>query len=293
VSRPLRYAVITPVRNEAENLPRLARSLAGQTVPPERWLVVDTGSTDETVPIAVSLAAELPFLQVARAPDEGVRARRGAPIVRAFEHGLTLLDDAVEIVVKLDGDVSFEPDYFSRLLTAFEREPSLGIASGSAEEFDGTNWRGRGNTGGSVWGAARAYRRECLADVRPLEESMGWDGIDEVRAHLRGWTTRTLAELRFRHHRLEGERDGRRWRAWAARGRASHYMGYRAWYLVLRSLHQTRHEPAAIALIWGYAAARIRRERVCPDAAVRSHLRRTQSVRNLRARRREVLEASD
>jgi poly-beta-1,6-N-acetyl-D-glucosamine synthase len=281
------------VRNEAENLQRLARSLAGQNVPPLQWLVIDTGSTDETVPLARSLAAELPFIQVERAPIEGAQSQRGAPIVLAFEHGVALLDDATDIVVKLDADVSFEPDYFSRLLTAFEREPSLGIASGSAEEFDGTTWMLRFNTGGSVWGAARAYRRECLAQVRPLEKSMGWDGIDEARAQLHGWTTRTLADLRFRHHRLEGERDGRRWRAWAARGRASHYMGYRSWYLVLRSLHHTRHEPAALALIWGYLAALIRRERVCSDAAVRSYVRRTQSIRHLRTRRREALHASE
>jgi poly-beta-1,6-N-acetyl-D-glucosamine synthase len=291
--RPLQYAAVTPVLNEAENLQRLARCLVGQTVPPDRWLVVDTGSTDETVAIARSLAEEVPFIQVERARVDVAQSQRGAPIVRAFEHGLGLLEDDADIVVKLDADVSFEPDYFSRLLAAFEREPSLGIASGSAEEFDGTNWRLRLNTGASVWGAARAYRRDCLAQVRPLEQSMGWDGIDEAKAQLHGWSTRTLSDLRFRHHRLEGERDGRRWRAWAARGRASHYMGYRSWYLVLRALHHTRHEPAALALIWGYLAALIRRERVCSDAAVRSYLRRTQNIRHLRTRRREALQASD
>jgi poly-beta-1,6-N-acetyl-D-glucosamine synthase len=287
----MRYAAVTPVRNEVDNLRRVARSLSVQSLRPLQWVIVDTGSTDETVAVAKSLATELPFVRVERAPAVVEQSQRGAPIVRAFEHGLAFVDGAAKIVVKLDADVSFEPDYFSRLLTAFEREPSLGIASGSAEEFDGTTWARRLNTGASVWGAARAYRRECLDDVRPLEESMGWDGIDEARAQLRGWTTRTLPDLTFRHHRLEGERDGRRWRAWAARGRASHYMGYRAWYLVLRSLHHTRHELAALALIWGYFAAMIRREHVCSDADVRSHLRRAQSVRNLRTRRREALQA--
>jgi poly-beta-1,6-N-acetyl-D-glucosamine synthase len=289
----LRYAVITPVRNEAENLRRLAGCLTGQDVPPLEWLLVDTGSTDETVSIARSLAEEHPFVRLQYAPAELAQSQRGAPIVRAFELGLAVVDEGANIVVKLDADVSFERDYFSRLLTAFERDPSLGIASGGAEEFDGANWTLRLNTAGSVWGAARAYRRECLTQVTPLEQSMGWDGIDEARAQLNGWTTRTFSDLRFRHHRLEGQRDGSRWRAWAARGRASHFMGYRWWYLVLRSLHHTRREFAALALIWGYAGARIRRERVCSDVAVRSHVRRTQSVRTLLDRRREALEGSD
>ena len=49
----LRYAVITPARNEADNLPRLAESLRSQSVPPLVWLIVDNGSTDATADIAV------------------------------------------------------------------------------------------------------------------------------------------------------------------------------------------------------------------------------------------------
>jgi glycosyltransferase involved in cell wall biosynthesis len=287
----LRYAVVTPVRNEAGNLARLARSLAEQQVLPVRWIVADTGSTDETVEVVRSLMREHSFARLALAP-ETERAQRGAPIVRGFHHGLTALDAKVDVVVKVDADISFAPDHFERLLAAFADDESLGIASGSAQELEEGAWRTRYNTGSSVWGAARAYRRACLDDVLPLEESMGWDGIDELRAQLRGWQTRTLVDLTFRHHRAEGARDGRRWRAWTARGRASHYMGYRSWYLILRTLHHAQTEPAALAMLWGYAVAAVRRRPVCPDPTVRAQLRREQSIRNLRARRRDALGAS-
>jgi hypothetical protein len=108
---------------------------------------------------------------------------------------------------------------------------------------------------------------------------------------MRGWTTRTLNDLPFRHHRGEGERDGSTWRAWTARGRASHYMGYRTWYLTLRALHHARSEPAAVGMVWGFATARVGRGPVCSDPAVRAELRREQSVRALRARRREAIGA--
>ena len=287
----LRYAVVTPVRNEAGNLARLAQSLAEQTVLPVRWIVADTGSTDDTVDVVRSLAREFAYVRLVEAPGAG-RSERGAPIVRGFHHGLTALDAKVDVVVKVDADVSFAPDHFARLLAAFAADESLGIASGSAQELEGGAWRARYNTGSSVWGAARAYRRACLDDVLPLEESMGWDGIDELKAQLRGWQTRTLVDLPFRHHRAEGARDGRRWRGWTARGRASHYMGYRSWYLLLRTLHHARTEPAALAMLWGYAAAAVRRRPVCPDPTVRARLRREQSIRNMRARRRDALGAS-
>lgn len=286
----LRYAVVTPVRNEAGNLERLAASLAVQTVLPARWVIVDTGSTDGTAGVATSLAETCAWIEVVSSGAPGETAR-GGPIVRAFEAGVAALAETVDVVVKVDADVSFEHDHFERLLGAFAADPGLGIASGAAWELEDGEWRQRFNTGSSVWGAARAYRRACLDAVLPLEEQMGWDGIDELKAHAHGWTTRTLQDLPFRHHRAEGARDGSRWRAWTARGRASHYMGYRAWYLVARALHHARSEWGALGMIWGYLAEAAARRPVCADAEVRSRLRSEQSLRNLRTRRREAVGA--
>ncbi len=287
----LRYAVVTPVRNEAGNLRRLFASLAGQSVRPECWVIVDTGSTDGTVDLARTLAHEQPWIDFVADADLGA-TKRGGPIVRAFELGVSRLQPLPDVVVKVDADVSMGSGHFEILLSAFAANPKLGIASGSAQELEDGVWRTRHNTGSSVWGAARAYRCACLADVRPLEEQMGWDGIDELKARVRGWTTETLVELPFRHHRAEGARDGSPWKAWTARGRASHYMGYRAWYLLARTLHHARSDRAALGMVWGYAAALATRQPVCADADVRGRLRQEQSLRNLRARRREALGAS-
>ena len=286
----LRYAIVTPVRNEAGNLPRLRDCLAAPTVRPLRSVLVDTGSSDETRSVIQSFRREASW--IAAGDVDAARLERGRPIVEAFEAGLDAVPADADVVVKLDADVSFDPDYFERLLAAFEAEPTLGIGSGSAFEFENGEWRQRFSSGDAVWGAARAYRRACLEQILPLEREMGWDGIDEIRAQMRGWRTATLLDLPFRHHRREGERDGAPWKAWAARGRASHYMGYRSWYLALRALHHARREPAALAMVWGYAGATLRRRGVCPDPAVREHLRRSQRLRDLGVRRRQALGAS-
>jgi len=288
-SARLSYAVVTPACDEAESLPRLARSLSAQTVLPRAWIIAENGSTDATPAVAAELAGGSEWIAVTRV-DGRRDAVRGAPVVRAFHKGLEALERPVDVVVKLDADVSFEPDYFERLLQAFARDARLGIASGSAYEQgrDGV-WRQQFGTGGSVWGASRAYRWQCLQEVLPLDEYMGWDGIDRVKANMRGWTTRTLLELPFRHHRSEGEREGQRYRHWAARGDCFYYMGYRRWYVVLGALHHARREPAALAMITGHLAASLRRKRRCPDPAVRAYLRREQRFGTLLQRRREAL----
>ena len=286
----LRYAVVTPARDESDNLLRLRDCLARQTAPPLAWIVVDTGSTDDTPALVQELAREASWIGSAHV--DAARLERGRPIVEAFEAGVEPVPAQADVIVKLDADVSFADDYFECLLAAFAADQTLGIASGSAFELEDGEWRQRFSTGDAVWGATRAYRRACLEQILPLEREMGWDGIDEIRAQMRGWRTTTLRDLPFRHHRREGERDGAAWRAWAARGRASHYMGYRAWYLALRALHHARSEPTALAMLWGFAGALISRRPVCADAEVRAYLRRTQRLRNLRSRRRQALGAS-
>jgi len=281
------YAIVTPARDEAANLRRLASCLAAQTIRPKAWNIVDNGSVDGTLGIAYEIAAEHDWVHVLSLPGTSV-ADRGAPVVRALRAGIAACAQQPEVVVNVDADISMEPDYFERLLTRFDADPALGIASGSAFELRHGVWEQRFVTGSTVWGASRAYRWECLQDLLPLEERVAWDGVDEFKANAKGWRTTAFEDLPFRHHRREGERDGSRWRARANQGSAAYYLGYRPWYLVLRSLWNARREPAAIGMVWGYAAAAIRRTPRISDREARAYLRHQQSPRNLRRRVHEV-----
>jgi biofilm PGA synthesis N-glycosyltransferase PgaC len=284
----LTYSIITPARDEAETLPALADALAKQNVRPLRWVIVDGGSSDTTVKVAEAIVADHDWPRLVVLPP-GIPRERGAPIVRALHAGLDSLEIEPDVVVNVDADVTMDADYFERLLGAFERDPSLGIASGSAWENDNGVWRQRFVTGGTVWGATRAYRWACLQSVLPLEERHGWDGIDQLKARARGWQTKTLTDLPFRHHRAEGHQDGSRWAHWLANGDTAYFMGYRPWYLFFRTLHQVRRDPAAVALLYGYVSALARRSPRLPDPTARAVLRQDQSLRHIVRRRREAL----
>jgi poly-beta-1,6-N-acetyl-D-glucosamine synthase len=285
---PRTYAVITPARDEAEHLAGLASSLANQTRPPVQWIVVENGSADATREVAQTLANELPWLRVVAREPMG-SAPRGASVVHAFHAGLDALEAQVDVVAKMDADVTVAEDYFERLLGAFADDPQLGLASGTCLDRFGSTLQERHVTGDHVWGAARAYRWACLEDVLPLEECMGWDGIDVVKAHTHGWRTATLRELPFYHHRREGERDGSRWAAWSAQGRAARHMHYRPSYLFFRTAHRLVREPSALAMPLGYLSAAVRREPRCRDAAVVAKVREGQRLRRLPVRARQAL----
>ena len=282
------YAAITPVRDEEDNLSRLAECMVSQTVRPYAWLIVDNGSTDGTIDLAERLEREHDWIRTLTA-EPADRARPGAPIVRAFNAGLAQLDTLPDVIVKLDADVSMGGDYFERILGAFSADPQLGIAGGVCLELRDGRWVETFVTGNSVRGASRCYRRECLEAVSPLEECVGWDGIDELKATVLGWRTRLLRDVPFRHHRRVGERDGASTVRWKRQGQGSYFMGYRFSYLLLRSLHHALSHPSALAMISGYLSAAARREPRCTDEPVRRYLRDQQRLSRVPLRLREAL----
>jgi glycosyltransferase involved in cell wall biosynthesis len=287
VTCALGYAVVTPVRDEEENLERLAGCVLEQSVRPTQWVIVDNGSADGTRPLAERLAAEHNWIDVTEA-EPSAAARPGAPIVRAFKAGLRRLEAPPEVVVKLDADVSMRADYFERVLAAFAEDDRLGITGGTCYELTGGEWQEIHVTANAVRGASRCYRRKCLEAVSPLEERMGWDGLDELKAAVLGWRTGLLRDVPFYHHRSVGERDGVPGSRWFRQGAATHYMGYRFSYIVLRSVHRGLRNPTALLMIAGYVNAAVRGGARYQDEDVRAYLREQQRLRRIPIRLREA-----
>jgi biofilm PGA synthesis N-glycosyltransferase PgaC len=285
VSTALTYALVTPARNESENLPRLAESVVAQTLAPAAWVIVDDHSDDGSFAWTQELAAQHAFVSAVAwdGPNTGAlsEGRREARDLHAFRAGIDALPAPVDVVVKVDADTAFEPDYFEQLLARFDQQPDLGIAGGGCYEREDGEWVLQSTASSHPRGASRAYRWVLVEDIRALEPRMGWDGLDEVRAGLRGYRTQQFPELGFRHYRPEGGRERHVLRARAVSGRASWFMGYRPTFLILRALHRARKDPAALAMIWGYFAEAAKRTPRCADQEVVAAVRERQALQTL------------
>jgi poly-beta-1,6-N-acetyl-D-glucosamine synthase len=274
-----RLLVVSPVYNEGGHIDRTARAVAAQERPPDRWVIVDDGSRDDTLAIAQRWARELPFLTVMSAGDaaEGPDRLALAREARAFNLGIEAAGwrDFTH-VGKLDGDVELPPHWFATLLARFRDEPELGLAGGRLEEPSPRGWEQIPIPDSHIHGAVKLYRRECLEAIGGIVERLAWDTIDETYARMRGYSTHSLPELVARHHRHWGSADGR------LRGRARH--GECAWVLhqsapwaLLRSLKLARVPPAGLsgaAFAYGYARAAVRRTPRVDDVQFRRFVRR-------------------
>ena len=289
----LSYAIITPARNEAENLRRLTESVEGQSAPPMRWVIVDDGSTDETADVGRDLAARLPWVAAMTSPaaargDALTRGRSGGRDVVAFEAGVASLDETPDVIVKLDADVSLAPDYFQRLLERFEGDPELGIAGGICQELDATGrWRDVHVARGHVRGAARATGGRASRSSR--RSKSGSDGTPSTWPR-RAWPAGACAASRT-------SRSGTtaRWARGTAPGRRTPHraMSPTSSATGPRTCSFGPHsEPSTILRRWRSWSVTPRRR--SPDVSVSqirasSHeVRRSQNVRALPKRSREV-----
>lgn len=275
--------IVSPVRNERAHIERVVRSVAAQELPPTRWIVIDDNSTDGTHELLVSLATEVPFMEVrtvsAETPHAGARdrlARAAAP--RNFNLGLATTEwRQYTHVMKLDGDIELAPGYLRRLLERFAADPRLGLAGGVLVEPL--------PDGGShpiaiprhhVHGALKCYSRACFEAIGGVQERLGWDTIDETYARMRGFATVSFDDLVSIHHRPWGTADGAL-RGLTRLGECAYITHYPPSWVALRSLKLGVRRPRGIrgmAYLYGYVRAVVRRNDRVQDEAYRRFTRR-------------------
>jgi biofilm PGA synthesis N-glycosyltransferase PgaC len=281
----VRYAVVSPARDEIDYIGRLAESLLTQTLPFETWVVVDDGSTDGTQEMIRDLAQQDRRVRLIVRSERPRRTSSGD--IESANIALASLGDLArfDYVAKLDTDLAFDPDYFERLFAEFERDPSLGIAGGHCYNPTKNGLVLDKVPDSHVRGATKTYRRECLQDVWPLVEIAGWDTVDECRAQMAGWRTRSFTDPGVIHLKPATGGTSSRLRGKFGLGRISHHLGYRPDFLLARAAKHLAKPPYVIggfAMGWGYLSAALLRKDVFEDADVRAYLR-SQQAHRLRA----------
>jgi poly-beta-1,6-N-acetyl-D-glucosamine synthase len=288
----MRYVLITAARNEEAVIRSALESMVRQTRLPERWVIVDDGSTDRTPGIVQEFSSRHPFIELVSLPHRPTRNFAGK--VNAFNAGLQRLQGIQwELLGNLDADISFGPDHFEFLLERFVEDGALGVAGTAYTEegWDSTQDSFEGVT--SVHGACQLFRHECFRDVGGYvaNPAGGVDWIAVTSARMKGWKTRNFPERRFHHHRKMGTAQRSAVGAAFDYGRKDYFLGNSPLWEVCRVVYRTSKRPlvlGGVALGCGYCWAAVRRlDRPVSPELVRFH--RDEQRRKLRIIFRSLL----
>jgi glycosyltransferase involved in cell wall biosynthesis len=252
-----KYVIITPARDEENHIERTILSVTRQTVPPAQWIIVNDGSGDRTGEIIDKYAALYPWITPLHRTNRGFR-QAGGGVVDAFYDGYGQIRSSDwDFIVKLDADLGFSPEYFEICFSEFVSDPHLGIAGGGIYHQTADGLQLEPTPQFHVRGATKIYRRACWEQVGGLVRSPGWDTIDEAKANMLGWRTRTLSHLILSHQRPTGGAEGI-WRDSVKNGRGNYIAGYHPVFMLLKCARRILRKPyfvGAAGLFWGFATA--------------------------------------
>ena len=277
-----RYVIITPARDEEKFIEYTIQSVIGQTILPQEWIIVDDGSTDNTVEVVRKYADRYPWIRLIELPDRKERKFGGA-IVEVFNRGLrNVRVSSYDFICKLDADLSLPPNYFEFLFQKFDENPRLGIASGCTFLRRGEKLVWERTYENHTRGAMKVYRRRCFEDINGLIAQLGWDVIDDFKAQACGWETRGFKSLVVAHHRPMGSTGkgviaGRvRW------GEIQYLLNYHPVFALGSGLYRMLESPyiiGGLAMWYGYLRSFfLRKERVA-QGDLKSLIRRRQLER--------------
>ena len=283
----MKYVLITPAHNEEAFIEKTLASMVAQTVPPERWVIVDDGSMDQTAEIVQEYAKRYPWIELVRRYQR--QDRNFASKAHAVNAGLERVQSLdFEIIGNLDADVSFEPNYMEFLMRKFRDDPALSVAGtpftqdgnydSRRDSFEGENY---------VAGPCQLFRRNCFQDIGGYvpNRAGGLDWIAVMTARMKGWKVRSFSEKRFHHYRTLGTANKGPVRALFSYGEKDYYLGGSPVWQLFRVAYRMTKRPVVLgglALLSGYMWAALRRSnRAVSPELMRFH--RHEQMEKLRA----------
>jgi poly-beta-1,6-N-acetyl-D-glucosamine synthase len=249
------YVIITPAKNEERFLPAVADSVISQEIRPQKWMIVNDGSTDRTGFIIKSLEAAHDWILGVENPLTPMTPGRRIGGQAAIYSVLESLDvGSFDYIVRMDADVLLDRTFFSRVFGEFEAQPELGIASGVCYTPGNGGLLEEKHPRFHTRGPLKVYRKQCFLDIGRLDREEGWDTIDEIKASMLGWKTWSFPELKLVHLRKTQTASGSL-RGLRNVGRTAYYVGYHPLYLMARTIKHLFLKPyvvGGIEMLSGY-----------------------------------------
>ncbi len=226
--------IVIPAHNEEQFIAKTLESLAKQTIPPKKIVVVNDNSTDKTRDIITQYTATYDFISLLDT-NSSTDHLPGSKVINAFTQGYKTLVNDFDIICKFDADLIFPPNYLEKISEHFNQNQSIGMVGGFCYIEKNKEWVLENLTNKDhIRGALKAYRKSCFDDIGGLKPAMGWDTIDELLAQYHQWEIKTDESLPVKHLKPTGNRYNPKARY--KQGEAFYCMRYGFWITLIASV---------------------------------------------------------
>lgn len=244
------HVVIIPARNEARFIEDTLTSLVQQTRAPDRVIVVDDGSEDETAEIVAAFARRHASVSLLKGTKF---AERRYKVVDVFNQAYgQVKSEELTYISKIDADQLFPADYFETLLGMLDEDASIAVGCGTLyEDINGRleRWRTPPN---HVPGALKTYRKSVFDEIGGFIPVLGWDIIDLVKVRSLGYRNISVPTLKVVHRRRHASAGGIL-KGNVRMGRGAYTIGSHPLFALGRSVYRMLEPPYVIAgLAFGY-----------------------------------------
>jgi len=255
------YILATPCKNEESSLPALAESIINQTIIPNLWVIVNDGSTDKSYEILKDLELKHSWIKILSCKE----AKRDLSfhIAKIVDSGLKFAvefsaqhDLYFEYIGLIDADMILENKFFEKMIDRFEKNPNLGVASGSTAYYDLDKLVTETGRDNLPIGGLRLWRRKCFFETGGFPITYSADSVSNVLAILKGWELKKFDDIMGIQTRRTSSSVGL-WKGYKTKGESDYYRDYHPLYVMLKVIKYLCTDPfyIGISYLYGYIKA--------------------------------------
>lgn len=192
-------SIITPVKDERENLPELVKSVETQSLKPHQWVIVNDGSSDGSKEYIQRISNKISYIEGVHRDDDDEEYDIGSHYSQVLHDGyqyvLNSSDPDPDYYMILDGDMSLTTQYIETLVDYLENTKSMVIASGGIYVNKNGRLELEHRLKNQPAGGATLYDGEFYQDIGGPPLTPCVDSITKSKARLRGYECRYLTDV--------------------------------------------------------------------------------------------------
>lgn len=272
----MNYILITPIKDEAENLCSLRDTVLNQSILPVLWVIIDGESNDGSFNLAKQIFREYNWVHIIKQKkffEKNYSHKNFALAVnQAYEFAKKfsqLNNITYKYIGKIDATVRLSENYFEFLIQEMEENAKLAIVSGLRNYSAKTQNVSEISVNDMFmeFGDIRLYSKKYWEQINGYPITFSPDTILLVKALNNGWHINVSKRASYLETRKSGSKIGS-FKGYRLMGRAMYNLGYHPVLVISNSIYQFfmfNFDFNAFAIAYGYVLSYSRNEERIQD----------------------------